>query len=174
VQRKRVLIIDDEDDIREVAGATLELTEDWEVLTASSGARGLAEARASQPDAILLDVMMPDMDGPATLAALQHDAGTSQIPVIFLTAKVQAADRRRFTQLGIRGVIGKAVRSAHARAAGEGDCGVVNGRAAVQLAVECCSAAAADVMTGMNSKSTISAQCAAHVRRSSSSSHCMT
>jgi CheY-like chemotaxis protein len=107
VQRKRVLIIDDEDDIREVAEATLELTEEWEVLTASSGALGIAQARASQPDAILLDVMMPDMDGPATLAGLQQDPLTNHIPVIFLTAKVQAADRRRFTELGIRGVIAK-------------------------------------------------------------------
>jgi len=107
VQRKRVLIIDDEDDIREVAEATLELTEEWEVLTASSGARGIEQARASRPDAILLDVMMPDMDGPATLAALQQDPETNQIPVIFLTAKVQASDRRRFADLGIRGVIAK-------------------------------------------------------------------
>ena len=107
MQRKRVLIIDDEDDIREVAEATLELTEEWEVLTASSGARGIEQARASRPDAILLDVMMPDMDGPATLAALQQDPETNQIPVIFLTAKVQASDRRRFADLGIRGVIAK-------------------------------------------------------------------
>lgn len=105
--RKRVLIIDDDDDIREVAEATLELTEGWEVLTANSGAHGIAQARASHPDAILLDVMMPDMDGPATLAGLQQDPETGQIPVIFLTAKVQAADYRRFIELGIRGVIAK-------------------------------------------------------------------
>jgi CheY-like chemotaxis protein len=107
VQRKRVLLIDDEDDIREVAEATLELTEDWEVFTACSGALGIEAARTAQPDAILLDVMMPDMDGPATLAGLQADPATSAIPVIFLTAKVQSADRRRFTLLGISGVIAK-------------------------------------------------------------------
>jgi len=107
VQRKRVLVIDDEDDIREVAEATLELTEEWEVLTANSGARGVAIAEAMKPDAILLDVMMPDMDGPATLAELQRNPATKEIPVIFLTAKVQAADRRRFTELGVRGVIAK-------------------------------------------------------------------
>jgi two-component system, OmpR family, alkaline phosphatase synthesis response regulator PhoP len=108
VQRKRVLIIDDEDDIREVAEATLELTEEqWEVRTAESGARGIASARASRPDVILLDVMMPDMDGPATFGALQNDPAMREIPVIFLTAKVQTADRRRFTQLGVRGVIAK-------------------------------------------------------------------
>jgi two-component system alkaline phosphatase synthesis response regulator PhoP len=104
---KRLLVIDDEDDIREVAQIALELTEDWDVATADSGARGLAAAQSSPPDAILLDVMMPDMDGPATFAALQNDAATRDIPVIFLTAKVQTADRRRFTQLGVRGVIAK-------------------------------------------------------------------
>jgi CheY-like chemotaxis protein len=107
VQRKRLLVIDDEDDIREVAEATLELTEDWEVLTANSGARGIAVAQEAQPDAILLDVMMPDLDGPATLAALQRNLATKEIPVIFLTAKVQTADRHRFAALGIRGVIAK-------------------------------------------------------------------
>src|SRR5436305_10757207 len=107
VQRKRGLVIDDEDDIREIAEATLELTEDWEVLTAESGACGINTARSARPDAILLDVMMPDMDGPATFAALQRDPATSDIPVIFLTAKVQAADRRRFKELGVRGVIAK-------------------------------------------------------------------
>lgn len=107
MQRKRLLVIDDEDDIREVAEATLELTEDWEVLTANTGARGIAVAQEAQPDAILLDVMMPDMDGPATFAALQRNNATCEIPVIFLTAKVQTADRRRFAELGIRGVIAK-------------------------------------------------------------------
>ena len=104
---KRLLIIDDEDDIREVAVATLELTEEWDVLTANSGSRGVEVAQASKPDAILLDVMMPDMDGPATLAELQRNPATCEIPVIFLTAKVQTADRRRFAELGIRGVIAK-------------------------------------------------------------------
>ena len=107
MQRRRVLVIDDEDDIREIAEATLELTENWEVLTAKSGAGGIAAARNARPDAILLDVMMPDMDGPATFAELQRDPATNAIPVIFLTAKVQAADRRRFNQLGVRGVIAK-------------------------------------------------------------------
>ena len=104
---KRVLVIDDEDDIRDVATLTLELTGGWEVAAADSGARGIALARDLRPDAILLDVMMPDMDGPATLAALQADQATRTIPVIFLTAKVQAADRRRFAGLGVRGVIAK-------------------------------------------------------------------
>jgi len=107
VQPKRLLVIDDEEDIRDVAGVTLELTRGWEVATADCGARGIDAARLFRPDAILLDVMMPDMDGPATFRALQNCDDTRQIPVIFLTAKVQPADLRKFTQLGVRGVIGK-------------------------------------------------------------------
>lgn len=86
---------------------TLELTEEWEIASAASGREGLELARSFQPDAILLDVMMPDMDGPATFAALLGDPAICKIPVIFLTAKVQAADRRRFQELGVRGVIAK-------------------------------------------------------------------
>ncbi len=104
---RRVLLIDDEEDIRDVATITLELTGGWEIASADSGRIGLALARDFHPDAILLDVMMPDMDGPATLAALQSDEVTKDIPVIFLTAKVQPADHRRFTGLGVRGVIAK-------------------------------------------------------------------
>src|ERR1700750_243521 len=104
---KRVLLIDDEDDIREVAMLTLELTCGWEITVAGSGRDGIALARFHHPDAILLDVMMPDLDGPATLAALQNDAATRDIPVIFLTAKVQSSDRQRFHQLGVRGIIAK-------------------------------------------------------------------
>ena len=104
---KCVLLIDNEDDIREIATLTLELTNGWQIAAASSGRHGLEIARELRPDAILLDVMMPDMDGPATLAALQRDDVTRTIPVIFLTAKVQPADRQRFHQLGVRGVIAK-------------------------------------------------------------------
>jgi len=105
--RKQILIIDDENDIREVARLSLELTEDWTVSSANGGAAGTALALTSEPDAILLDVMMPDMDGPSTLRVLQQNGVTRTIPVIFLTAKVQAADRQKFMQLGVRGVISK-------------------------------------------------------------------
>ena len=104
---KRVLVIDDEDDIRDVASMALELTEEWEMAAAATGKQGMQLAQALHPDAILLDVMMPDMDGPATFAELQNSDDTRSIPVIFLTAKVQAADRRRFAKLGVRGVIAK-------------------------------------------------------------------
>jgi CheY-like chemotaxis protein len=102
---KQILVIDDENDIREVVRLSLELIESWTVFTANGGAAGTAFALSAEPDAILLDVMMPDMDGPSTLRVLQQQGTT--IPVIFLTAKVQAADRQRFMQLGVRGIISK-------------------------------------------------------------------
>lgn len=106
-ESKRILVIDDEDDIREVAQVSLEMVGGWEVLTAASGKEGLLRAEAEQPDAILLDVMMPDMDGPTTLRQLHAHPALQHIPVIFLTAKVQAADRRRFADLGVQGVLAK-------------------------------------------------------------------
>jgi CheY-like chemotaxis protein len=106
-ERKRILIVDDEDDIREVAQVSLELVGQYEVVTASSGRDGLARARSVQPDAILLDVMMPDLDGPGTLAQLRADPATRHIPVVFLTAKTQQADRARLAQLGAAGILVK-------------------------------------------------------------------
>jgi len=107
VQPKKILVVDDEDHIREIASVSLELTMGWKVLMAGSGADALGIAPLFQPDAILLDVMMPEMDGPTTFLRLQDDPSTRGIPVIFLTAKVQAADRRRFTELGVRSMIAK-------------------------------------------------------------------
>jgi len=104
---RRILIIDDEDDIREVAALSLEATAGWEVLTASSGADGIAIAIAAQPDAILLDVMMPGMDGPSVLRRMQGEPALSGIPVLFLTAKVQGVDQRRFSNLGVAAVLFK-------------------------------------------------------------------
>ncbi len=103
----KVLIVDDEADIREVAAMSLETVCGWNVLQARSGAEGLQIARQDHPDAILLDVMMPDMDGPMTLQALKADAGVASIPVIFLTAKVQASDRKRFSEMGVQAVLAK-------------------------------------------------------------------
>jgi CheY-like chemotaxis protein len=104
---RKILLVDDEDDIREVAQMSLEMTAGWDVVTASSGADGLRLAAAERPDAILLDVMMPGMDGPATARALKAAPETADIPVILLTAKVQAADRRRFDDLGVAGILAK-------------------------------------------------------------------
>jgi CheY-like chemotaxis protein len=107
VQHKKILIVDDEEHIREIAAVSLELTGGWEIATADSGAEALRVAASLRPDAILLDVMMPGMDGPTTFRLLQDNAETRDIPVIFLTAKVQAADKRRFTELGVRTMIAK-------------------------------------------------------------------
>ena len=103
----RILIIDDEDDIREVAGLSLETVAGWEVILASSGAQGIARAIEHQPDAILLDVMMPVMDGPATFRELRKNPSTAHIPVMLLTAKVQSNDQRRFADLGVEAILFK-------------------------------------------------------------------
>jgi CheY-like chemotaxis protein len=102
-----VLIIDDDPSIREVAKMSLELVAGWDVTTAPSGADGIQVARDERPDGILLDVMMPGLDGPATLAELRQDGTVGATPVIFLTAKVQAAERTRFAELDVTGLIAK-------------------------------------------------------------------
>lgn len=103
----RVLIIDDESDIREVAAMSLETVSGWEVFQAASGIEGLEIARAQKPEAILLDVMMPDMDGPTTLQAIRSDKTISFIPIIFLTAKVQNNDQKTLGEMGITAVLSK-------------------------------------------------------------------
>lgn len=104
---KRILVIDNEPYIQEVAQICLQTVAGWQVATAGSGREGLSKAEAEQPDAILLDVMMPDMDGLTTFQKLQENSATCHIPVILLTAKVQAADYRRYAELGIKGAIAK-------------------------------------------------------------------
>jgi CheY-like chemotaxis protein len=103
---KRVLLIDDEADIREVAQLSLELVGQWDVVTASSGVEGVERALAEQPDAILLDVMMPNMDGAATFRHLRANPRTRDIPVVLLTAKIFDASTDRNGLEGLR-VIGK-------------------------------------------------------------------
>jgi len=104
---KHVLIVDDEDHIREVVQVSLEIVGKLKVSTACSGKEGLVKAETEQPDAILLDVMMPDMDGLTTFRQLQDNPVTRHIPVLFLTAKVQSSDRHAFLTLGVKGVITK-------------------------------------------------------------------
>jgi CheY-like chemotaxis protein len=104
---RHILIIDDDDDIQAVAQLALQAVGGWNVSTAASGHEGLAKAINEQPDAILLDVMMPDMDGIATFQALQANPITRSIPVILMTAKTQAAEQRRFADLGVAAIITK-------------------------------------------------------------------
>ncbi len=104
---KSILVIDDDPAIREVTQLTLETFGGWEVTTAGSGQEGVAMAAAQHPDAILLDVMMPGMDGHMTLDQLRSRVETESIPVILLTAKVLPADQRAFAAWGVAGLVAK-------------------------------------------------------------------
>ena len=103
----RVLHVEDEPDIQEVAKLALEAVGGLTVELARSGAEALAKAAAFGPDVILLDVMMPGMDGPTTLTELRRCPATASIPVIFMTAKVQNHEVERFKALGALDVIAK-------------------------------------------------------------------
>ena len=104
---KNILLIDDEETIQEVVQVGMEIEAGWQVVIASSGQEGITLAQKQQPDAILLDVMMPDMDGIATLSQLKANVKTRTIPVIFLTAKTQAAEKDQLHNLGVVDVITK-------------------------------------------------------------------
>jgi two-component system, OmpR family, alkaline phosphatase synthesis response regulator PhoP len=104
---KRLLMIDDEETIQTVVKFGINMAAGWDVLSASTGQLGIEIAQKERPDAILLDVMMPEMDGIATFKALQADPVTTEIPVIFLTAKAQTVERNQFSALGASGVITK-------------------------------------------------------------------
>ncbi|WP_017299592.1 response regulator [Nodosilinea nodulosa] len=104
---KRILVIDDELDIREVVCLSLEEFTGWQTDSAGSGQEGVEKAVAGPWDAILLDVSMPDMDGYAVYGELQTKPEARAIPVILLTAKVLFSDRDRFAYLGVAGVITK-------------------------------------------------------------------
>jgi CheY-like chemotaxis protein len=107
MSEKRILVIDDEQNLCSVIQACLEHLGGWRVLISPEASQGLILAETQVPDAILLDVMMPDMDGVTLFGLLQKNAATREIPVIFLTAKVQAMDLNEFADLGVAGVIAK-------------------------------------------------------------------
>lgn len=104
---KRILIVDDEMGIRKITQISLQAIAGWEVLVAASGQEGIAVAQTEHPDAILLDIMMPGMDGITTFQHLQTNPATQTIPVIFLTAKAQFSERQQFVELPVTGVITK-------------------------------------------------------------------
>ncbi|MFK8182578.1 MAG: response regulator [Phormidesmis sp.] len=104
---KCVLVVDDEVSIQKVVSLSLRMEADWSVVTAASGQEGIQQAECHQPDVILLDVMMPEMDGITTFEALQNNPKTEAIPVVLLTAKTRAAEKRLFENLGVAGVITK-------------------------------------------------------------------
>jgi CheY-like chemotaxis protein len=103
----RILHVDDEPDIREVIEIALGLDPAFVLRSCESGVEALATAAYWKPDIILLDVMMPVMDGPATLARLRENPGTADIPIIFMTARAQSREVDRFRALGAIGVIAK-------------------------------------------------------------------
>jgi CheY-like chemotaxis protein len=104
---KRVLVIEDETGIRNVVQYSLIAIAHWQVITAESGAIGLVKAEQERPDAILLDVMMPEMDGIETFRQLQANPKLRSIPTILLTAKAQTSEQQQFINLGVAGVITK-------------------------------------------------------------------
>jgi len=103
----KVLIIDDEEDTRSIASMSLSILGGLDVLEADSGQDGISKAESEQPDVILLDMMMPVMDGSQTLVALQQNPGTKNIPVIFLTAKAMTTEIERLKRMGAVGVLTK-------------------------------------------------------------------
>ena len=103
----KILVIDDDGVMRRISRLALGRVGGMEVVEASSGAEGIARAVADAPDAILLDVMMPEQDGTETLGLLKADPRTAHIPVIFLTAKAKPAEVDRLRGLGAKGVLAK-------------------------------------------------------------------
>jgi len=103
----RILYVDDDADIREVAQMSLELDPALEVRTCASGPEAIEAAAEWRPDLILLDVMMPGMDGPTVFARLREQLDTAAIPVVFITARTRSQEVEGFRELGARGVIAK-------------------------------------------------------------------
>lgn len=104
---RKVMLVDDEVDIRTIGEMALESVGQWQVVAAASGEEALELAARERPDVILLDVMMPKMDGPTTFARLREQPDTADTPVIFMTAKVQKQEVARYLDLGASGVIAK-------------------------------------------------------------------
>ena len=105
MNQKLILVIDDDDGIREVIQVCLEAIAGWDVITAASGEEGLNLAHVQKPDAILLDVMMPHLDGIATFQQLQDRNEIQHIPTILLTAKAKISEQQQYQYLGVTGVI---------------------------------------------------------------------
>ena len=104
---KRILLIDDEPDVRRVVQTCLEKLAHWTAITAASGAEGLLKAYTEKPDVIVLDIMMPEMNGYMFLDALLAKPETRFIPVVFLTAKADLSELREYEELGVKGTISK-------------------------------------------------------------------
>jgi two-component system, OmpR family, response regulator len=102
-----IACIDDDEDILRVAEMTLKRLGGFKVSAYSSAADALEHLPSSRPDLVLLDVMMPKMDGPATLDAIRKHPQLSHLPVVFMTAKIQPSERHQYNALGASGVLAK-------------------------------------------------------------------
>lgn len=107
MSNRRILLVDDDDNIRQVTCLTLRVIGQHEVLAVSSGSEALAQAAAFRPELLVLDVNMPEMDGPATLQALRQLAATAQVPALFLTAQTLPREVAYLRSLGALDVIAK-------------------------------------------------------------------
>jgi CheY-like chemotaxis protein len=103
----KILYVEDEPDIRTIATMSLQMVGKFQVHACSSGAQALEAIGDFGPDLLLLDVMMPDMDGPETLARLREHPAGAAVPAVFMTAKVQAGEIDAFRSLGVVDVIPK-------------------------------------------------------------------
>ena len=107
IELKKVLYVEDEADIREVGKIALEAVGGFEVHLCAGGPEALEAAPCFAPQLILLDVMMPGMDGPTTLMELRKIPGLAQTPVVFITAKVLQTEVRYYQELGALGTVSK-------------------------------------------------------------------
>ena len=105
--KRRILVVDDDDAARQAAVHSLQAMTGWDVMEAYCGAQAIENAKQQQPDAILLDVMMPAMDGPAMLGKLRATRATSHIPIVLLTAKVQALHDGSLSHLPVEAILPK-------------------------------------------------------------------
>lgn len=104
---KRILVIDNDELIQEAVQTILQMTTEWQVLTESSGSEGLMKVESEKPDVILLDLIMPDMDGISTFQAIQANSAIQMIPVILLTGKAESSELSYYQTLGLKGAIAK-------------------------------------------------------------------
>ena len=107
---KSILIVDDEEDVRALIQLGLEMESGWEVINACCGEEAIKIAASQQPDVILLDLMMPDMDGRTTLQKLKSNPSTQQIPVIVMTAKDKSSVEESFANLEVAAIFTKPLR----------------------------------------------------------------
>ncbi len=104
---RRILVVDDDQDVLQIVCIVLKTLGHFEAEACGSAPAAVEAARRFQPDMILLDVMMPELDGPAVLKALREEPETEATPVVFMTAKVMPSEENRYASLGVSGIIAK-------------------------------------------------------------------